>query len=167
MLKNWTIAISSALLALSQVTAAPAATPLTTMRVASKLTKPVHTSQAPGDFDRAFIVQQGSLALAFHPDHATDEFSFADYAKVSANSLTDHYPVSGGPRNFECRERRGCLPDLRDLNACAEPRRWRTGLWIEQRSSRRRDGIQGMFMRSGVEVSLRSEPAMAKFGPMD
>ena len=58
MLKNWTIAISSALLALSQVTAAPAATPLTTMRVASKLTRPLHMGHAPGDFDRAFVVQQ-------------------------------------------------------------------------------------------------------------
>jgi hypothetical protein len=167
MLKNWTIAISSALLALSQVTAAPAATPLTTMRVASKLRKPVHANQTPGDFDRAFIVQQGSLALAFHPDHATNGFSVADYAKASENSLTDRDSVSGGPRNFECRERRGCLPDLRDLNACAEPRRWRTRLWIEQRSSRRRDGIQGMFMRSEVEIPLRSEPAIAKTGATD
>ncbi len=60
MLKNRTIAIaiSSALLALSRVDAAPAATPLTTMRVASKLTKPQHVTHAPGDFDRAFIVQQ-------------------------------------------------------------------------------------------------------------
>jgi len=58
MLKNRTIAISSALLAFSWVTAAPAATPLTTTRVASKLTKPQCVTHAPGDFDRAFIVQQ-------------------------------------------------------------------------------------------------------------
>jgi hypothetical protein len=59
MLKNQTvaIAISSALLALSRVDAAPAATPLTTVRVASKLTKPLRVTHAPGDFDRAFIVQ--------------------------------------------------------------------------------------------------------------
>jgi hypothetical protein len=158
MLKNWTIAISSALLALSQVTAAPAATPLTTIRVASKLTRPLHMGHAPGDFDRAFVVQQtGEIPIQ----------PFADYAKASENSLADHYPVSGGPRNFECRERRGCLSDPRDLNACTEPRRWRTGLRIEQWSSLRRDGIQGLFMRSGVEVFLRNEPAMAKSEPMD
>ncbi|HEX9814197.1 MAG TPA: hypothetical protein VGB31_04520, partial [Myxococcota bacterium] len=52
------IAISSALLALSQVAAAPAGTPLTTARVASKLTKPLYVTHAPGDFERAFIVQQ-------------------------------------------------------------------------------------------------------------
>jgi hypothetical protein len=114
MLKNWTIAFPSALLALSQVTAAPAATPLTTIRVASKLTKPLHMGHAPGDFDRAFVVQQtGEIPIQ----------SFADYAKASADSLADHYSVSGGPRNFECRERRGCLSDPRDLNACTEPRR--------------------------------------------
>ena len=60
MLKNRTIpiAILSASLSLSQVDAAPAATPLTTVRVAVKPTDPLHMSQAPGDFDRAFIVQQ-------------------------------------------------------------------------------------------------------------
>ena len=65
MLKNRTIAIaiSSALLALSRVDAAPAATPLTTMRVASKLTKPQRVTHAPGDFDRAFIVQQAGEPL--------------------------------------------------------------------------------------------------------
>jgi hypothetical protein len=60
MLKNRmiSIAISSALLSLSQVDAAPAATPLTTVRVASKSAKSLHMGQAPGEFDRAFIVQQ-------------------------------------------------------------------------------------------------------------
>ncbi len=60
MLKNRTIviAISSALLSLSQVDAAPAATPLTAVRVTAQPTKPLHIGQAPGDFDRAFIVQQ-------------------------------------------------------------------------------------------------------------
>ena len=60
MLKNRTIAIAilSAFLSLSQVDAAPAATPLTTVRVAAKPTEPLHMGQAPGDFDRAFIVQQ-------------------------------------------------------------------------------------------------------------
>ena len=59
MLKNRTIviAISSALLSLSQVDAAPAATPLTAVRVASKPTEPLQMDRAPGDFDRAFIVQ--------------------------------------------------------------------------------------------------------------
>ena len=57
------IAISSALLALSQVAAAPAGTPLTTARVASKLTKPLYVTHAPGDFERAFIVQQTGQIL--------------------------------------------------------------------------------------------------------
>jgi hypothetical protein len=60
MLKNRTIAIAipSALLALAQVDAAPAATPLTSARAESKLEKPQNPNRAPGDFDRAFIVQQ-------------------------------------------------------------------------------------------------------------
>ncbi len=60
MLKNRTIviAISSALLSLSQVDAAPAATPLTAVRVTAQPTKPLQMGEAPGDFDRAFIVQQ-------------------------------------------------------------------------------------------------------------
>ena len=60
MLKNRTIviAISSALLSLSQVAAAPAATPLTAVHVVSKPTKSRQMGHAPGDFDRAFIVQQ-------------------------------------------------------------------------------------------------------------
>lgn len=60
MLKNRTIviAISSALLSLSQVDAAPAATPLTVVRVTAQPTKPLQMGEAPGDFDRAFIVQQ-------------------------------------------------------------------------------------------------------------
>lgn len=59
MLKNQTIAIaiSSALVSLAQVDAAPAATPLTAVRVASKPTEPLQMDRAPGDFDRAFIVQ--------------------------------------------------------------------------------------------------------------
>lgn len=167
MLKNRTIAIASALLALSQVTAALAATPLATMSTASKLRKPVHTNQAPGDFDRAFMVEQGSLGLAHLPDHVTNGLSFADYAKASASSPADRHPVPRAPRNLECRERRGCLPDPRDLNACAEPEVWRNGPRIEQWSSPHRDGVQGTFMRSEVEIPLRSEPAIAKTGAVD
>jgi hypothetical protein len=65
MLKNRTIAIAilSALLALSQVDAAPAATPLTTLRVAAKPTNPLHITHPAGDFDRAFIAQQTGEAL--------------------------------------------------------------------------------------------------------
>ncbi len=60
MLKNRTlvIAISSALLSLSQVDAAPAATPLAAVRVTAQPTKPLQMGQARGDFDRASIVQQ-------------------------------------------------------------------------------------------------------------
>ena len=60
MLKNRTIAIaiSSALLALSQVDAARAATPLASVRVAARPANPLHMGHPSGDFDRAFIVQQ-------------------------------------------------------------------------------------------------------------
>jgi hypothetical protein len=60
MLKNRTIAIaiSSALLALSQVAAASAATPLATIRAAARPTDPLRITHPPGDFDRAFIAQQ-------------------------------------------------------------------------------------------------------------
>ena len=60
MLKNRMIAIAilSALLALSQVAAAPAATPLATIRAAAKPTTPPRITHPPGDFDRAFIAQQ-------------------------------------------------------------------------------------------------------------
>jgi hypothetical protein len=65
MLKNRTIAIAilSALLALSQVDAAPAATPLATIRVAAKPTNPLHITHPSGDYDRAFVVQQTGEAL--------------------------------------------------------------------------------------------------------
>jgi hypothetical protein len=65
MLKNRTIAIaiSSALLSLSQVDAARAATPLASIRVAAKPTNPLHMGHPPGDFDRAFIAQQTGEAL--------------------------------------------------------------------------------------------------------
>jgi hypothetical protein len=64
MLKNSTIAIAvlAALLVLVQADAARTATPLTTTRVASKLTRPPHMKQVPGDFDRAFIVQNSDGA---------------------------------------------------------------------------------------------------------
>ena len=65
MLKNRTIAIAilSALLALSQVDGALAATPLATVRVAAKPANPPHFTHPPGDFDRAFIAQQTGAAL--------------------------------------------------------------------------------------------------------
>ena len=65
MLKNRTIAIAilSALLALSQVDTARAATPLATVHVAAKPTNPPHITHPPGDFDRAFIAQQTGEAL--------------------------------------------------------------------------------------------------------
>jgi hypothetical protein len=60
--KNRTIgiAISSALLVLSQADAAPAAIPLTTVRVHAEPANPSQTSHADGDFDRAFIVQRAA-----------------------------------------------------------------------------------------------------------
>ena len=64
MLKNRTIAIAilSALLALSQVDAARAATPLATTGVAAKPANPLHITHPPGDFDRAFIAQEAGEA---------------------------------------------------------------------------------------------------------
>ncbi len=60
MLKNRAIAaaISSAILAFAQVDAAPAATPLTTKGAAAKPANPPNVDHAPGDYDRALIVQQ-------------------------------------------------------------------------------------------------------------
>jgi hypothetical protein len=64
MLKNRAIAaaISSAILAFAQVDAAPAATPLTTKGAAAKPANPPNVDHAPGDYDRALIVQQAREA---------------------------------------------------------------------------------------------------------
>jgi hypothetical protein len=127
MLKNpaIAIAISSALLALSLVDATRAATPLATVRVAPKSTKPPH---APGDFDRAFIVHQTgeipSPALetekpldAVNRDRSTSgscnvepgSLGVATDSSSTMNDSTDsgveHHLVTGDPRNFVCRER--------------------------------------------------------------
>ncbi|MEM7228436.1 MAG: PQQ-dependent sugar dehydrogenase [Planctomycetota bacterium] len=48
------------LLAASTATAMAGGTPLTTERVASGLARPLYVTHAPGDFDRAFIVEQRS-----------------------------------------------------------------------------------------------------------
>ncbi len=82
MLKNRTIAIAitSALLSLSQIDAAAAATPLTTVRVAAKPTEPLHMGRAPGDFDRAFIVQQ---AIENPIQELTDEKPLVPQADVT------------------------------------------------------------------------------------
>ncbi len=60
--KNRTIgiAISSALLVLSQADATQAATPLTTVRVHSETANSPQVRHADGDFDRAFIVQRAA-----------------------------------------------------------------------------------------------------------
>jgi len=54
------IAISSALLVLSQADATQAATPLTTVRVHSETANAPQVRHADGDFDRAFIVQRAA-----------------------------------------------------------------------------------------------------------
>ena len=100
MLKNGTIAIaiSGALLALSQVDAAHAATPLATLRLAAKPTEPLHLGHPPGDFDRAFIAQQtGGILIQ----------------EIQAGAL----------RNIECRKRQERSAYPRALTACAEPQR--------------------------------------------
>jgi len=129
MLKNRTIAIaaSSALLSLSQADATPAATPLATVRVASKSTNPLKLGRAP-DFDRAFIVQQAgevpSPALetekpldAVNRDRSTSgscnvepgSLGVATDSSSTMNDSTDsgveRHSVTGDPRNFVCRER--------------------------------------------------------------
>jgi hypothetical protein len=82
MLKSRTIAIAilSAFLSLSQVDSAAAATPLTTVRVAAKPTEPLHMGRAPGDFDRAFIVQ---LAVENPIKELPDEKQLAPQADVT------------------------------------------------------------------------------------
>jgi hypothetical protein len=69
MLKNRTLAIAilSAPLMLSQVDAAPAATPLATLRVAIEPTNSANITHPLGDFDRAFIAQQTSEATIQKP----------------------------------------------------------------------------------------------------
>jgi hypothetical protein len=64
MSKNRTIgiAISSALLVLSQADATQAAIPLAAVHVSSAPANPSQTSHADGDFDRAFIVQRAAEA---------------------------------------------------------------------------------------------------------
>ena len=71
MLKNRTIsiAISSALLTLTQVDTARAATPLATLRVAAKPTDPLQLTDPPGDFDRAFIAQRTGESQLQHAPH--------------------------------------------------------------------------------------------------
>ena len=60
--KNRTIgiAISSALLVLSQADATQAAIPLAAVRVQSEPAHPPQMRHADGDFDRAFVVQRGA-----------------------------------------------------------------------------------------------------------
>jgi hypothetical protein len=85
MLKNRTIAIaaSSALLSLSQVDATPAATPLATVRIASKSTNPPELGRAP-DFDRAFIVQQtGEVPSGAHRTGKSLETNSSDRSPVA------------------------------------------------------------------------------------
>ncbi len=138
------IAISSALLALSQVNAAAAATPLTTKRVASRLTKPLYVTHAPEDFDRIFIVQQtgeililelqtekllstpyldlsttvsccieqGLLALAFHPDYASNGYFFVYYTNASGDTVVERYSVSGDPETSNVADAQSAYPIL-------------------------------------------------------
>jgi glucose/arabinose dehydrogenase len=152
MLGNWwfsmlsgrtiAIAISGALLALAQVNAAPAATPLTTQRVASMLENPVYVTHAPGDFDRIFIVQQtgeirildfqtgkvlrtpfldlsstvscclefGLLAMAFHPDYATNGYFFVYYTDTSQAMIVERYSVSGDPATSNVADPQSAFP---------------------------------------------------------
>ena len=96
MLKNRTIAIAimSALLSLSQVDAAPAATPLTTVRVTAQPTKPLQMGEAPGDFDRAFIVQQkiDNPIAELRAEKPLGTPIWVDYRPDLAAPNTDHSP---------------------------------------------------------------------------
>jgi hypothetical protein len=96
MLKNRTmvIAISSALLSLSQVDAAPAATPLTVVRVTAQPTKPLQRGETPGDFDRAFIVQNkvDSPIAELQVEKSLGTPIWIDHRPDLAAPNTDHSP---------------------------------------------------------------------------
>jgi glucose/arabinose dehydrogenase len=98
--------------------------PLTTIRVASGLNKPVYATHAPNDFDRIFIVEQagrikilsggtlletpfleiikkvrsggeqGLLGLAFHPSYPDNGFFYVDYTNKSGDTVIARYRVS-------------------------------------------------------------------------
>lgn len=103
------------------------AAPLTTIRVASDLNRPVYVVHSPRDFGRVFIVEQtgrikilqggtvldppfldiesivgfggerGLLGLAFHPSYAGNGFFYVDYTNNSGNTVIGRYQVSGMP----------------------------------------------------------------------
>jgi len=99
----------------------------TTVRVASNLSSPVFITQAPGDTDRFFIVEQrgririllngaildsaflnvdpisvccnerGLLGLAFHPDYPNNGYFYVNYTDLSGNTVIARYSVTGDP----------------------------------------------------------------------
>lgn len=99
---------------------------LTTVRVASGLTRPLFVTHAPGDTERFFIVEQdgvirvfrsgvlatpfldirpfvsccneqGLLGLAFHPDFDTNGYFYVNYTDNSEDTVLVRYQVSGDP----------------------------------------------------------------------
>jgi glucose/arabinose dehydrogenase len=102
-----------------------AATPLTTVRVASGLSAPLYVTHAPIDPHRVFIVEQpgririlkdgallntpflnisslvsyggeqGLLGLAFHPNYASNGFFYVNYTDTNGNTVVARYQGSG------------------------------------------------------------------------
>jgi glucose/arabinose dehydrogenase len=108
---------------------AQAATPLTTIRVASGLSNPVFVTHAPGDHDRLFILEQrgririlkdaqilptsfldistqvslggeqGLLGLAFHPDFANNRQFYVNYTNTAGDTVVARYTASESDPN--------------------------------------------------------------------
>ncbi len=103
---------------------ANAATPLTTIRVASGLSNPVFVTHAPGDYERLFILEQrgririlkdgqilstsfldvsalvslggeqGLLGLAFHPNFANNRRFYINYTDTAGDTVIARYTAS-------------------------------------------------------------------------
>ncbi len=102
-------------------------TPLTTVRVASGLSRPVFVTYAPGDFERIFVVEQpgririikngvllptpflditanvtssgeqGLLGLAFHPDYQDNGLFYVNFTNLQGRTVIRRYQVSNDP----------------------------------------------------------------------
>ncbi len=98
-----------------------------TVPVASNLSSPIYITQAPGDTDRFFIVEQrgririllngaildsaflnvvpvtsccserGLLGLAFHPDYVNNGYFYVNRTDLSGNTVIARYSVTGDP----------------------------------------------------------------------
>jgi glucose/arabinose dehydrogenase len=118
--------------ALAILTLAPWAVPMpaagaTAVQIAGNLLRPLYVTQAPGDFERLFIVEQngririllngalldsaflnvdpissccgerGLLGLAFHPDYQNNGYFYINYTNTLGNTVIARFSVTGDP----------------------------------------------------------------------